>query len=350
MSYKVISIETELEKRRKVTSEQQLPYMFAGEMRHVPKKLNNGQMEVYELTRPIGEMIVTPAGLEAVVQNTVLELEVGREEVPLLYGPIYRTIENSRFTRNVNVAPFINAQCVFLQHMEIEQVKMGTKVMGPGDTVPIITWATGFQITEDMKEYDTTWEVTEMNRSMGEAYNALLNHLHFLPILAAAYPAANTTAAVVVAGAPRAVSIRATIRQALIDAAQDRNPVTRRVRKPNILLAPSADRQDIEDALQRMHVNGTEFPALSGIDTLIFYDGWTSQVGERTYNYPGVGALTAYAIDGKTYFRELIKHDLRVSADNADITRLIEEAVVGRCRRGVLAYPLLGVQQITLPV
>jgi hypothetical protein len=350
MSFQVISVDELKAKRRAATLVEQVPYVFAGEMRSMEKRIENGRMQVFELAKPIGELIQTPAGLEALIQNSVIQLEVGREEVPLLYKPIYRSIEDSNFTRNVDIAPFVRAQCVFLEHMEMEEVKFGTKWAGPRDTVPIVTFASGFQITEDMRLYDTTWEIAEMNRSMGEAYNALLNNLHLLPIIAAVYPAANITGAVVNPAMPRTVNIRQTLRQGLIDSYADVNAVTGRRRYPNILLAQHADRFDIEEALQKMHINATEYPGLKGIDTIIYYDGWTGNVGERTYNYLGVPALTCYLIEGQRYFRELIKHDLRIDADNADLSRLIEEQIVARCRRGVISYPLLSVQQVTLPV
>ena len=57
----------------------------------------------------------------------------------------------------------------------------------------------------------------------------------------------------------------------------------------------------------------------------------------------------AYLIEGKKYFRELVKHDLRVDASGGDITRLVEDAIVGRARRGVIASPANAVQEITLP-
>lgn len=346
---RIISIETLREERRKRTIEEEIPYLSpTGEMKTVKKKIVNGEMEIFEFTRPMGEMITTPEGLDQIVQNTVVNLELGREQVPLLYTPIYRRLEDANFSQNVDVWPFINAQVVFLQHMELEEVKMGTRKIGAKDTVPIITYAAGFEYTEDMVLYDKTWEKAELDRAMGEAYNALLNHIHFNPILSFSYAAKNKTAADTT-GSTYLEKLRNTIKAGLKHAAQDKNTDTGAPRRPNILLTHSSNRWEIEECLQRMQIGGTIYPAISQIDTLIFYDGWSIAVGEKTYEYAGCDAGKAYLIEGQKYFRELVKHDLRVDAQKGDLTRLVEEQIVGRARRGVIASPANAVEELTLP-
>lgn len=346
---KIISIETLKDERRKQTIEVDVPYIApSGEMKTVKKRIVNGEMEVFELTRPMGEMITTPDGLNQLIQNSVINLELGREAVPLLYGPIYRRVEDANFSEYVDIWPFIGAQVVFLEHMELEEVKFGTRRIGQKDTVPIITYAAGFEYTEDMILYDKTWERNELDRSMGEAYNALLNHIHLNPILSYNYPEKNKTAADT-SGSTLLERYRNTIKAGLIHAAQDRNTDTRAPRRPSVLLAHSSRRWDIEEALQRFQVGGTVYPAIGQIDTLIFYDGWTVTVGETTYEYAGCAPDKAYLIEPKKYYRELIKHDLRVDAAGADLTRLVEQQIVGRARRGVVASPANSVEEITLP-
>lgn len=345
---KIISIDTLRDERRKQTIEVDIPYTFAGEMKTIKKRIVNGEMEVFELTKPMGEMITTPDGLEQLVQNSIINLELGREAVPLLYGPIYRRVEDANFSEYVDIWPFIGAQVVFLAHMELEEVKFGSRKIGPKDTVPIITYAAGFEYTEDMVLYDKTWERNELDRSMGEAYNALLNHIHLSPILSFAYAAKNKTAADTT-GATLLERYRNTIKAGLVHAAQDRDTDTRAPRRPSVLLTHSSRRWDIEESLQRFQVGGTVYPAIGQIDTLIFYDGWTTTVGEKTYDYPGCPLDKAYLIEPQKYFRELVKHDLRVDAQRGDLTRLVEEQIVGRARRGVVASPANSVEELTLP-
>lgn len=346
---KIISIDTLKAERRKQTVEEQIPFVApGGEIKTVTKKIVNGEMEVMQLTRPIGEMITTPDGLYNVIQKTVIDLELGREAVPLLYGPIYRRAEDANFTEFVDVRPFVSAQVVFLEHLELGEVKFGTKKIGAKDTVPIITYAAGFQVTEDMVEYDKTWEIEEANRALGEAYNALLNHIHLYPIINYNYPAKNKTAADTT-GTTYLERLRNTIKNGLKHASQDKNTDTGAPRRPSVLLAALVHQWDIEQVLQRMVIGGTEYPPVSGINTLIFYDGWSITVGEKTYTYPGVDPGKAYLIEPYKYFRELVKHELRVDAGNADISRLVEQQIVGRARRGVICSPVNAVEEISLP-
>lgn len=345
---KVYSAETLKAERRTRNIEVPVVYIINGETRTVVKKIVNGEMEVFDLNKPIGEMITTPAGLDNLIQKSVIDLELGREGVPLLYGPIYRKVEDEKLSEHVDIKPFINVQIVFLEHMELEGVKFGSRKVGAKDTVPIITYAGGLEWTEDMVLYDKTWEMSEVNRTMGEAYNALLNHIHLYPIIKHNYATKNKTAASS-EGNTMLEKMRNTIKAALIHASEDKDTSTKAPRKPNILMAHSSRRWDIEECLQRMQIGGTIYPAISQIDTLIFYDGWSTVVGEKTYEYSGVNASKGYLIEGQKYFRELVKHDLRIDATEGDLKRLIENAIVGRARRGVIASPANAVEEITLP-
>lgn len=349
---RVVSIETlREERRRQGTVEQPVSFIAPdGRVRTVAKRIVNGEMQVPRLARPIGEMLTTPAGLYDVVQKSVLDLELGREAVPQLWQPIYQVREDPNFTEFVEVTPFVGAQVVFLQRMELEEVTFGSRKIGAKDTVPIITYAAGFEWTEDLVLYDRTWEITELNRALGEAYNALLNHVHLYPILSFSYAAKNKTAAATTG--TYLEKLRETIKQGLIHASQDKNTDTGTPRRPSILLAHSSMRWDIEQALQRMVIGGTEYPPVSAIDTLIFYDGWSVTVGERTYDYPGVATNKAYLIDRRRYFRSLVKHDLRIDAAGADasnLKRLVEGTIVARARRGVYTSPANAVEELTLP-
>lgn len=347
---KIISKETMLDKRRSGTVEQKVIYIApSGEMRTVTKRIVNGEMEIMELTRPVGEMIVTPAGLENIVQKTVIDLELGRESVPLLYKPIYRPMEDPNFSNPVDVKGFAYATVVFLETMEGETVKMGSYTVGDKAACPIVTYSGGLEWTEDMVEYNQTWAMSEASRSMGEAYNMKLNHIHFAPILEFNYAAKNKTGAVNNPQHDYIVNLRNTIKAGLVHASQDKITGTKSKRNPTILLAHSSKRWDIEECLQRMTINGTIHPAISQISTLIFYDGDSITVGGKTYTYPGVDPDKAYLIDGQKYFRELVKHDLRVDATGADLKKLVANAIVGRSRRGVYAAPANAVEELTLP-
>ncbi len=103
---RIISIDTLRDERRKQNIEADVPFIGpGGTPGSVSKRIVNGEMDTYELTRPpIGEMLTTPAGLYELVQKSVIDLELGREQMPLLYQPIYRSIEDKNFTEFVDIA------------------------------------------------------------------------------------------------------------------------------------------------------------------------------------------------------------------------------------------------------
>jgi hypothetical protein len=348
---KVISAESLLAARRKGEHVERLPYRVNGEMREVEVNLVKGEMQVdlpSELfDMAMGELLKTPSGLDAIVQKTVIDIEVGREQVPLLYTPIYRRRENRAFPKNIEVGPaFGRARVVFVEHIEGEEVKFGTRTLGARDTVPIITYAAGFQWTEDMEEYDATWEAEETSRAFGEAYNALLNHLHLNPVITYAYAAKNKTAYAVTGNTFE--KDRLTIKTAIEHAAQDKHPDTNRVRRPTVVLAHPSNQFRVMEALQRAQIGGTVYEAIGQqLTTVILYDGWSDTVGEKTYTYAGCPTNKIYLIDPSRYFQELVKHDLLVDADNADISKLIKEQVVARARRGVYSAPANAVEEVT---
>ena len=346
---KITTIESLKEERRKQEIVERIPYIYKGQVKYVEKRLIHGEMELIKFDRPIGEMLTTPEGIENILKKVTLDVNFGREQVPLLYKSIYSTIVEPNFPRLVPIAEFTQAQVVFLEHMEGEQVRFGTRKVFKGDGVPIVTYAAGFDgWTIEVEKFDETWQITELNRALGEAYNALLNHIHLYPILSYNYPAKNKTPASN-EGETYLEKIRNTIRNAIKHANQDLNKVTNARRNPSILLCSTANLIDIQEALGRMVIRGTEYQPLGQIKEIIAYDGWSVTVGEKTYTYPGVPAGKCYLIDPGRYFKELVKSDLVIEAGEPDTTRLVRAPIVAWAMRGVWASPEDAVEEVTLP-
>lgn len=352
MSVKVVSLDALRAERRNLTMEQAVEYVLDGKVHTVTKRIVNGEMELLDLSRPIGEMITTGAGRKELLEKVVLDVEMGREQVPTLYGPIYERIQDRNFPELFDAKWANHGIVVFLEHIEGEEVKFGHLQAEEGPIARIKTYAAGFEYTEDMVEYNKTFEMEMLDRAFGEAYNALLNHLHFGPILSYSYKSANKTAAKYVdpegkplansTGAHPLLSLRETLKQAIADAKAAKRP-------GNVLLVSGARADQVREALQAVHVRGTDYASLMGIDTIIEYDGWETKVGRRTYVYPGVDANKAYLIRPKRGFKELVKHDLLIDANDGDLSRLVEAQIVGRARRGVFAALDENVQEISLP-
>ncbi len=351
---RIVSIEALLNERRSQTGEitNTVPYVLNGKEGNVTKRIINGEMETLSFVQPIGEMIATPAGRTEMVQKVVLDVEMGRERVPLLYGPIYERIVDRDFPQIFKAKWAMQGVVVFLEHLEGEEITFGHLQAEQGPIAQLVTYAAGFEYTEDMVEYKHGFEMDMLNAAMGEAYNALLNHIHLYPIISYGYASGNRTDAVYVdvEGSPKEnntnahplLSLRETLKKGIGDALSKKRP-------GSVLLVSGNRLNHVQEAFRSMTVRGTDWPSLTGIDHVIAYDGWKVQVGKKSFDYDGVDDGKAFLIRPKRGFKELVKHDLIVDSAIADLSRLVESQIVGRTRRGVFAALTENVQEITLP-
>lgn len=352
MGAKVWSIEELRAARRQGTYESKVPFVLNGKLYEVPKRIVNGEMETFELSRPIGEMLTSEAARKELIQKIALDVELGREQVPVLYTPIYERMQDPNFPQDFEAAWAQYGTVVFFEHLEGEEVKFGSLRAEQGPMAHIRGYTAGFEYTEEMELFNQTFNFELLNRAFGEAHNAILNHLHLGPIIQYAYKLANKTGPVYVDatgktlpdqnGSHYILSLRATLRKALTDARTARRPGT-------VLLASSADQEDIREAMGSFTVGATPYRALEGISDIIYYDGWNTQVGKKEYSYPGVPAGKAYLVRSKRGFKELIKRDLQIQATMGDLTRLVKSQIVGDFWRGVFAALDENVQEITFP-
>lgn len=284
------------------------------------------------------EMITSEDGGKEFLEKITYDLYQGREDVPILYKSIYTTLTDANFPKTITANEMGPVQVVFLETLETEEVSFGVLAPGTKKVVEFKTYSAGIQYTEDMIEYNSTWEVSEISKSFGEAYNKLLNHLHLGPIVTASYTTTggglDAQKAAQKAGIQQLIaydtSIAKTLRSALSVLPNGK-----------ILVINSADQFALEDAIAGAML-ADKSPAIVkrrlSPNDFVVYDGDSVTVGPKTYTYPGVTAGTCYLVSpNKKNFKEYIKHDLRVDSDNADLSRLIKEQIVGRARRAVLA-------------
>lgn len=289
----------------------------------------------------ISEMLGTDSGPSEFVEQVTYSSYQGRENVPLLYGSIYRTVSDSNLPKSLTEEQFGPLQAVFLQFFEGGEVKFGALGAGTSKTVTINTWTTGMEYNEDIVEFNETWKVTEIAVAFGEAYNKILNHLHLGPIVTGTFV---TTAGGIAAQKAKQEAVNGTGAAQLIAFATDiaatlQNAVTV-LPKGTIMLINSADENRIDEAIaSAMYADFS--PALVkrkfAAITKLAYDGDSAVVRKKTYTYPGVTLGDAYLLVPKQNFVEYEKHGLRVDSNDGDLTRLVLSQVVGRTRRGVLA-------------
>lgn len=351
MSLRVHSMESLKEQRRKGTHEIEVPFLINGEMDTVTKRIKDGQFEQYELSAPIGEMMTSELSRKELLQKVVLDVELGREDVPVLYNPIYETLTDANFPKTFEAKWAQYGTVVFFEHLEGGEVKFGSLQAEQGPIAHIKGYAAGFEYTKEMEIFNHTFNFELLNRAFGEAHNAILNHLHLAPIIKHKYKDGNKTGAVYVkpdgskgsaSDAHFILSLRATLRQALKDARKAKRPGT-------VLLANSANKEDIEDALSSFTIQATPYNATGGITDVIYYDGWETTVSKKTYAYEGVPENKAFLIRPKRGFKELVKQGLQVNAHVGDASRLVEAQIIGDFWRGVFAALDENVQEITLP-
>ena len=337
--FKVISIETLREQRRQGTYEAQVPFVLDGKVEHVVKKIVNGEMELHQLSKPIGEMI-TSGGLDQfrdLLRKVVLDVELGRESQPVVYGPIYETITDPNLPRVLDAKWALQGVVAFTEHIEGQEVRFGRLDAKQGPTARILTFAAGFEYTKEILDFNETFRPEMLNRALGEAHNALLNDIHLRPIISHTYTGTNLTAWIAPpAGNPNWVGIRNTIVEAQKAAVRAKRPGT-------VLLANPVMRAEIELALTGGHqIDGTVFPAIGGIQQVIYYDA------DVHHGYTGVAENRAYLIRPRRGFKELVKQDLRVEAQTGDLSRLVQEQIIAYAHRGVFAALTENVQQINL--
>lgn len=341
---KFITKEGLLEERRKATEKTAIAYKLNGATETVEKEIANGEMNAVELTKPMGEML-SSGSLEdtrAFVQKTVLDVETGRETVPLLYTDIYDTITDANFPQTFDADFALEGRCVFLEHVEGGEVKFGSLAAEKGIVARIKGYTTGFEFTKELLMYNQTFKITSLSTAVGEAYNALKNHIALAPIISATYKAANKTAYKAPAtGMPAWVGIYEAIKSGIKTAATAG-------RKGTLILANSADELDIKQALQGGSVNGTDYPKLDGIVKVVLYDGWETKVGQKVHNYPGVPAGKVYLIRPKGGFKEFAKVPLTTEFGGKDLSRLIEDQMVAYSYFGSLAAIDENVQEIAI--
>jgi hypothetical protein len=301
---------------------------------------------VIDLLQPVSEMITTSAGAMDLLEKVRLDIDVGLAEVPLLYQPLYERINGPFPGGSVQIGGDVlfDANIVFMEKMEAGEIVFGTLAKSGAPTfVPITTYAGGFEWTEDMLEFDRSYEIGMNSRAFGRAYNYLLNHNHLSPIIAFTYAGGNTTAAVTGNGslvANTLVGFQNAYRTAALAVPQ---------RIPTWILANEADRFQIEDSLLTPVVDGTGNPLRRvPVEGIIYYNGATVTNGVKNYTYPGVTAGTCYFIAPRLRMKELVHHDLRVDIGPADISRLVEGQQVARTRRGLYLDLANSVQKITL--
>lgn len=278
------------------------------------------------------------------------EVDAGRDEEPILYNSIYNVITDPNLPETLNINTLGPGGMVF------EEIKEGGEVVfstvGEGSkSVTIKQYGLGLEYTKKLFMFNQTWALAPIERWVGTAFNALMNYLHFYPILSYSYGAANQTAAHSSASLTLDELYLRTLEDAITNSVADTsNPR----RGPYDLLIATGNMFMVERALQRRIQDGIDVQssAVNRIQNIIVYDGWTATRGKKTTTYSGVTSGKGYLIS-KQYagvdFQSYVKQPLQSQRGDGDLSRFIVEQVVYDAWFGIYSNPVAAVEEITWP-
>lgn len=276
------------------------------------------------------------------------EVNAGREEEPILYTPIYSETRDANLPRLLDIFRIGPGGVVLEEIFEGGEVKFAS-ITSSEISVRMHHYAVGLEYSKDLVLYNELWNVPLVERQVGIAYNALLNHIHLSPFLTATYGADNQTAAVT-DGATTVEDFMLTIEAAIANARAD---TTNPRRGPYALLVSNANIFTVEKALTRVPQQGVELRsrAIDAIQTVIAYDGWTGTRGRKTTSYAGVTSGKAYLIDLANRVedhRSFIKQDLMEEGTEEDLSRFLTQIVYDTYFTAY-ANPIASTEEVTWP-
>lgn len=278
------------------------------------------------------------------------EVDAGRQMVPELYQEVYDVQRNSNFPKIVEIDVMGPGGFVFEEILPGGEVKFAS-MESSDKSVKMRHWGQGIEYDEDIFIYNQTWRLSPIERMVGKAHNALMNHLHFNPILTATLTGDNATAAVT-SGSTLVENFLLTIEAAITDSKKDKtNPRP----GPYVLLVASDDFFKTEKALMEVPQQGISRQSRSAIGkvrSVVEYDGWSGTRGKKAVTYPGVTAGEAFLVSQawrEFDFQSKIKQDLRRIEGDKNMNRFIIGVDIFDVRLGIFSDPKRSVQKITWP-
>jgi hypothetical protein len=277
------------------------------------------------------------------------EVDAGRDEVPILYTPLYDIVTDANLPRNIPIYSIGPGSVVMKEIKEGGEVEFMT--IGSSErSIAMHHYAAGLEYSKDLVMYNELWTVPIAERAVGQAYNAILNHVHLYPIVSYAYAAANQTAGVTT-GATLVEDYVLTIEAAITASKTDetnprRGPYWLVVSGTDEIMVGKALKPEIQRGLQQ------QSDALGSIRGVIVYDGWTGMMGKLATTYTGVTAGKAYLVSQQYRakdFQSFMKQDLMQDGMDEDITRFLMQ-IVWDTYFTAYANPVAAVEEITWPV
>lgn len=330
-------------------------YSHATLSKNLPKRQFPAGMRLSDRVREIrdgGQNIYEFVGTDnfgsAWYERQRYEVDAGRQAVPILYTPIYSEVRDPNLPRNVTINKIGPGGVVLERIYEGGEIKFAS-VQSSSQTAEIVHYGVGLEYSKQLVAFNELWTVSIVERAVGQAFNALMNHLHLSPILTYTYAAANQTAANT-SGATDTEDFLLTIEDAITNSRAD---TTNPRQGPYTLLISSSQATIVGKALTVVPQQGVTLRSdiLNSINNIVVYDGWTGTRGAVSTTYAGVTSGKGYLVSSQFQdqdFQSFIKQDLAEAGQQQDVSRLLTQTVWDTMF-GVYANPLASVEEITFP-
>ncbi len=295
--------------------------------------------------KPQGEMSVNE--LKALVKQAVVDISSEMQAKPPLYKEIYEEIKDSSFPASLEVKDVIGMQSAFGIVGDGEAVPLAEFKVEDMGTVRFKTYATGYSITEEWVAFNQFWKIEMANKMVGQAHNAILDHIHFAPIISATYDAKAKTAKQTVTGGTALQNVYESIRKGLKDA-MGRRTARGDILRPSVVLCNSATAMDIQSAVKGETEKGKMLGTLGMIEKIIAYDGWQGKVNGVEYKFDAPKNNVIYLIEPKRGFKALVKKEVTRVEQKGNILRLGNLDVVEFFMRAFVADVANSVHEVTV--
>lgn len=295
--------------------------------------------------KPQGEMSVNE--LKSLVKQAVIDIASEMQAKPPLYKEIYEEIKDSSFPASLEVKDVIGMQSAFGIVGDGEAVPLAEFKVEDMGTVRFKTYATGYSVTEEWVAFNQFWKIEMANKMIGQAHNAILDHMHFAPIIKATYDAKAKTAKQTVTNGTPLQNVYESIRKGLKDA-MGRRTIRGDILRPSIILCNSATAMDVQAAVKGETEKGKTLGTLGMIDKIIAYDGWQGKVNGIDYTFDSPKNNVIYLIEPKRGFKALVKKEVTRVEQKGNILRLGNIDVVEFFMRTFVADVANAVHEVTI--
>lgn len=284
--------------------------------------------------KPQGEMDVKD--IKKLVQQAIIDIASEEENHPPLYKEVYEEIVDSSFPQSLQVKDIIGLQTAFGIVGDGESVPLADFQCKDLGSVSFKTMATGYSVTEEWVAFNQAWKIEQANKAIGEAHSAILDHIHFSPIIKAKYKDKSETKKVAVKDGSALQIVYASLRQGLKDAMGRKN---RRgyVLKPTVALCNSSTALDVMSAVKGETEKGKNLGSLGMIEKVIVYDGWAGEVNGAKYDFDAPADNEVYLIEPKKTFKALVKKAITRVQQKGNILSLTNLEVAEFFIRAVVA-------------